>query len=169
MADARTAILITLDPNHEGGFQRMPNDRANWTGGQVGLGILMGTKYGITALDMPGVNIANLTVDVATAYYQQNYWKDLYSQINSQAVANKLFDMGVLFGVGTAVKLLQMALNTVADGIFGPTTLMLTNEANSTLLLHSFQDELHTHAAKVAAENPNDAADLPDWNRRIDS
>ena len=61
VADAKTAILITLDPAHEGGYQRNPNDRANWTGGQVGVGTLVGTNGGITALDMPGADIEHLT------------------------------------------------------------------------------------------------------------
>ena len=68
MADARTAILITLDPAHEGGFQANPHDRANWTSGQVGVGTLVGTNGGITALDMPGADIKNLTVDQKVAF-----------------------------------------------------------------------------------------------------
>ena len=68
MADARTAILITCDDAHEGGFQKMHNDRANWTGGQVGVGTLVGTKYGITCLDLRGVDIQNLTLDQAVAF-----------------------------------------------------------------------------------------------------
>lgn len=170
MADARTAIIITLDPAHEGGFQKLHNDRANWTGGQVGVGELVGTNGGITALDMPGADIEHLTVDQKVDYYMEHYWKPLYNQINSQAIANKLFDMGVLFGVGTAVKALQKVLyGAVADGIFGPMTLVHTNMVNETTLLASFRDELHTHAEKVAAVNPLEAPFLPDWTRRIDS
>jgi len=172
MADARTAIMITLDPAHEGGYQKMTNDRANWSGGQVGLGILVGTKYGITALDMPGADIANLTVPVAIAYYEQNYWKNFYSQIELQEAANKLFDLGVLFGVGTAVKVLQQSLGCPADGEFGPATLSLLNSdcgKDPGGTLQKYKDAMHAHAQKVAANNPNDVADLPDWNRRIDS
>lgn len=169
MADSRTAILITIDLAHEGGFQNNPKDRANWTGGQVGVGTLVGTKYGITTLDMPGVDIANLTPDQAITYYTENYWKPLYSQINSQPIANKLFDLGVLFGVGTAVKMLQAALGIPIDGVFGPATHSAVNQANPDSLLSQFQQEMIERATTIAALNPNDAPDLPDWTRRINS
>jgi lysozyme family protein len=169
MADAKTAILITLDLAHEGGFQNNPKDRANWTGGHVGVGTLVGTKYGVTTLDMPGVVIADLTIEQATEYYLAHYWKALYSQIDSQAIANKLFDLGVLFGVGTAVKNLQTALDLNADGVFGPVTLARTNAAAAPLLLTTFQHEMLAHAKAIAAGNPNDAPDLDGWTRRINS
>jgi len=169
MSEPCTAIAITLDPAHEGGFQDNPNDRANWTGGQVGVGQLVGTKYGITALDMPGTDIKNLTVEQATAYYLEHYWKPLYAQIESQAIANKLFDMGVLFGVGTAVKRLQEALGISADGVFGQGTLEATNSILPFVLLGRFNQELRNHAICVAASNPYDAHDLAGWLRRIDS
>ena len=56
MADFKTAVLITLE--HEGGFQKNPNDHANWSSGKIGVGTLVGTKYGITALDLPGISSA---------------------------------------------------------------------------------------------------------------
>src|ERR1700686_393552 len=96
MADFNQAVAKTLV--HEGGYVDNPND----PGGA--------TKYGITQADMPGINIADITTEQAVAYYAEHYWKTLYSQITDQSLAEKLFDMGVLFGVGTAVKLLQIAL-----------------------------------------------------------
>ena len=170
MSDARTAILITLDPAHEGGYQANPKDRANWTSGIVGVGTLVGTNGGITALDMPGADIKHLTQDQTIAFYLDRYWKPFYSQITSQLVSNKLFDMGVLFGVGTAVKCIQTALGLSArDGIFGVITLEAVNRTDSSLLLADFREQLKARATEVAANNPNDRADLPDWLRRIDS
>lgn len=171
MADILQAIAITLDVDHEGGFQDNPKDRANWTGGRVGLGQLVGTKFGITTLDMPGVNIAAITPEQATQFYLAHFSNPLYSQINSQDAANKIFDMGVLFGVGTAVITLQKSIGCPADGIFGPGTLSLLNYdcgKDPAGTLQRYKDALHAHAETVA-ENPNDAPDLPDWTRRIDS
>jgi lysozyme family protein len=167
MASFFIAVAITLDDAHEGGFQKNPHDRANWTGGQVGVGTLVGTKYGITTLDMPGVDIANLTTDQASTYYSAHYWKQGYSQIADQLVANKLFDMGVLFGVGTAVKVLQTVLGVTPDGGFGPTTLSALNAAGD--VLASFKSAMINHATSVAAANQNDAPFLSDWLRRISS
>jgi lysozyme family protein len=169
MSDAKTAILITLDLAHEGGFQANPKDRANWTGGHVGVGTLVGTNGCITALDMPGVDIKSLTIDQKVNYYLANYWKPLYSEISSQPIANKLFDLGVLFGIGTAVKNLQAALNLEMDGLFGPNTLAAVNGADAELLLQNFQREMRVHATAIALGNPNEAPDLDGWIRRINS
>lgn len=169
MSEARTAILITLDTRHEGGFQKNPNDRANWTSGHVGVGTLVGTNGGITALDMPGADIEHLTTEQKVQYYLANYWKPLYSQIFSQSVANKLFDMGVLFGIATIVKILQNVLEISPDGVFGPDTLGAVNNTQSAILLPIFESSIMVHARAVAAANPNEAAFLPDWLRRINS
>lgn len=169
MANMVAAIAITLDADHEGGFQKMPNDRANWTGGEVGVGTLVGTKYGITTLDMPGVDIENITLAQAAAYYMEHYVKPLYSQIDSQSIGAKLFDMGVLFGVGTAIENLQRVLDVGVDGNFGQITLNALNASNDTLTLEDFKEAMVQHAEAIAAKNPNDAGDLPDWIRRINS
>lgn len=169
MSDSRTAILITLDDTHEGGFQANPHDKGNWTGGQVGVGTLVGTNGGITAMDMPGADIKNLTIEQKVEYYMAHYWKPFYSQIFDQHVANKLFDMGVLFGIGTAVKKLQIAANANVDGNFGAGTLALVNRANPTELLAAFKDKMVHHATWAAQTNPNEAEDLAGWIRRINS
>jgi len=168
MADARTAFLISIDDEHEGGYQNNPNDRANWTGGHVGVGTLVGTKYGITCLDLPGVSIKDLTTDQALSFYMEGYWKPLYSQISDQAMANKLADMGILFGVGTAIEVLERVLRLPVDGVFGPNDLAMTNNGGI-ILLSSYKGQLHAHAVAVAAANANDAEFLKGWNTRIDS
>ena len=167
MANFQIAVNITLDDAHEGGFQNNPKDRANWTGGQVGVGTLVGTKYGITTLDLPGTDIRNLTPEQAASYYSAHYWKPLYSQIDDQLMANKLFDLGVLFGVGTVVKTLQTVLRVPTDGSFGLNTLSALNQAGD--VLASFKSAMMNHATAIANSNPNDAPDLPDWLRRIAS
>jgi lysozyme family protein len=172
MANYEQAILITLDRAHEGGFQKDPHDHANWTGGKIGVGSLVGTKYGITTLDMPGVDIESLTIPQAEAYYREHYWKDLYSQIASQLVANKLFDLGVLFGVGTAVRVMQLTLaelNVKIDGDFGPATLMALNQAGETSVLTNYKANFATHAFNVATAKPEERRYLNDWVRRINS
>jgi lysozyme family protein len=168
MADMNKAIKLTLQ--HEGGFQKNLNDRANWSLGVVGEGDLIGTKYGITALDMPGTDIENLTEEQAIAYYREHYVKPLYSQINDQALAEKLFDMGVLFGVKTAVKLLQVSLSqgisVVSDGVFGPNTLAAMNDHGN---INAYRVVLINHCMDVVNRNPQDVEFLHGWTSRIQS
>ena len=143
---------------HEGGYVNNSNDR----GGP--------TKYGITQADMPNVDIRQITPDQAVAYYQEHYWKPLYSQISDQEIGEKLFDMGVLFGVKTAVKLLQISLRNeiaiVTDGEFGEQTLQDVNEHGN---INQYRTVLLNHCMNIVNNNPNDSEFLEGWIQRINS
>jgi lysozyme family protein len=156
MADPIKTIQKTLI--HEGGYVDNPAD----SGGP--------TNMGITQKDMPGVDLKNLTAAQATEYYQQNYWKPLYSQIVDQLISEKIFDMGVLLGVGTATRALQIALglNTV-DGLFGPDTLERVNRSEPISFLAGYKTSLVAHVVKVVADNPKDRVFFAGWVRRINS
>lgn len=158
MSNFQESIKLTLI--HEGGY----TDNLADSGGP--------TNMGITQKDMPGIDIKTLTVDQAIEYYQQNYWKPLFSQITDQFVANKLFDMGVLFGVGTAVKIMQNIFSihgVVSDGIFGPHTLDLVNTAEPVGLLVKYKIDLVSHVVAIVAANPKDRIFFSGWVRRINS
>jgi lysozyme family protein len=169
MADPNIAIAITISPSHEGGFQDDPKDKGNWTGGEVGAGVNKGTNRGISAAVYPDLDIKNLTEEETIALYKESYWKQFYSQIESQEIANKLFDLGVLFGVGTAVGYLQSVLGITQDHAFGPATLQAVNNADPDSLLKAYKTIFVTHALDLGAKNPNMRGDVPDWIRRINS
>lgn len=167
MSDITQSIRLTLV--HEGGFQNDSKDAGNWTGGKVGVGELVGTKYGITPQDMPGVDIKNITEQDAINYYNEHYVKPLYTSITSQAVLDKLFDLGVLFGVGTAIKKLQSVLpGLTPDGDFGPLTLAAVNTAGDSIL-QPYKTAMVSHALSVVAANPNDREFFAGWVKRINS
>jgi lysozyme family protein len=154
--DINTAIQKTLV--HEGGYVDNPHDK----GGP--------TKYGITQADMPGVDIANITTDQAIAYYQEHYVKPLHAQITDQLLGEKIFDMGVLFGVGTAVKMLQISMakeiNLVSDGTFGPNTLNATNMYGD---LNAYKQTLLAHIINIVTANPGDTVFVKGWTTRVNS
>ena len=156
MADFQIAVQKTLA--HEGGFVDNKND----SGGP--------TKYGITQADLPGVTVKDITPEQAVAYYAEHYWKPLYSEINDQLLGEKIFDMGVLFGVGTAVKLLQISLSdeiqVVSDGAFGPNTLAAVNEHGD---INRYRTTLINHCMNVVNNNPQDAEFVRGWVNRINS
>jgi lysozyme family protein len=166
MADSKISIAKTLV--HEGGYQCIPSDSGNWTGGAVGVGTLKGTKYGIAASTHPQEDIENLTTDRATQIYQEEYWKTHYSEIVSQPIADQLFDCGVLMGVGTVVKILQTVLKITADGIFGPNTVACVNGVDQPSLKESFSVGLVLHAIGVSNANPAEGKIfLGGWIRRV--
>ena len=176
MADFNIAVAITVDPAHEGGFQENPTDSGNWTGGKVGVGELKGTNFGISAAEFPLVDIKDLTVTTAKQLYFSSpigYWNPLYTSIQDQFVANKLFDMGVLFGVGTAVEYLQKVLvaqfGLKVDGAFGPSTLAAVNGSEPISLLTAYKVALVARAIGVGRDNPADRPFVGDWIRRINS
>ena len=160
MADFQIAVALTL--KNEGGYVDNPLD----PGGA--------TNMGVEQRDLPDIPIRSLTIAQATTYYAQNYWKLYYSQIAAQLIANKLFDMGVLFGVGTAVMLLQQTLaqqvtGIADDGNFGPATLQATNGYNPILLLAQYKVRLHSHEVGVGIAHPTDVIFEAGWSTRIDS
>ena len=194
MADLNQALPKTLV--HEGGFQNNVRDWANWLGGKPVmeqylqakavadyatsaslLSKLLGTKYGITAQDVGklaalGITVAikDLTPAHADVFYRHEYWNTLYDGINDQLLGEKLFDIGVLMGVHTAVKLLQISLapkiSVVGDGIFGPITLAQTNERGN---LASYRVVLINHCMNIINTNPNEAQFVSGWVTRINS
>ena len=158
MANFEEAVRLTLQ--HEGGYVNNLHD----SGGP--------TKYGITQKDMPGISIKDITPADATKYYADRYWKPLYSQINSQGLANKLFDAGVLFGVGTAVKMLQISMANkiavVSDGVFGQNTLDAVNQSQEDLL-PGYRATLIQHCINIVNHKPEDGVFVNGWINRINS
>ena len=155
MADPKISVAKTLA--HEGGFV---NNLAD-SGGP--------TKYGITQKDLPNTPIETLTEEQATEYYLEHYVKPYYTQIENQDVLDKLFDSGVLFGIGSAVKVLQIVLALKDDGDFGPVTLAKVNDSEPVSLLNAFKTGLVTHAIAIASSRPQDRVFLRGWITRVNS
>ena len=129
MAKFEIAIGPVLE--NEGGYVNNPND----PGGE--------TKYGISKRQYPGLDIKNLSLEDAKGIYRKDYWQ--FDEIEDQTIADKLLDMAVNMGVGTAVRLLQSALNLPADGVFGPKTKVAVNgnPPEKTLQLLRFYAVVH--------------------------
>ncbi len=108
--------------NHEKGFQNNPKDRGNWTSGKIGLGKLKGTKYGITAMAYPDLDIENLTLENAKRIYRRDYWGAAGCDLVPMGLKFDLFDSAVHSGPGRALMFVQEALGVAVDGKLGPIT-----------------------------------------------
>ena len=156
MADFLQAVNITLV--REGGYVDNPAD----PGGA--------TNFGITQADMPGQDMRKVTVPMAIEHYREHYWKPLYNSITNQPICNKLFDAGVLLGIGTAVKILQKALLIDVDGTFGDGTLLALNAClTPPALLQAFKNELVIHVVGIGAAKPAERIFVNGWINRINS
>ena len=113
--------IIDIVIKHEGGYVNDPKD----LGGE--------TKYGITKRFYPDVDIKKLTVAEAKQIYYDDYWvKNKVPQMPDN-LKHIYFDMCINQGKGTAVKVLQRAVNSKGgdlevDGGLGPKTIEAINK-----------------------------------------
>ena len=115
-------IAFDMLIGHEGGFQCDPDDTGNWTGGEMGVGELNGTKYGISAASYPDVDIKKITIDDAKKIYFDDYYRTVADMHQSAVMSFVLFDCAVNSGATNTVKILQRAAGVDDDGIFGAVT-----------------------------------------------
>lgn len=122
-------IRVTFDQafarliNVEKGFSNDAKDPGNWTGGRVGVGVLLGTKYGIAANTYPDLDIKNLTLDQAKAIYYRDWWLKAGGDTLDSAILYQLWQFAVLAGMSTAKRCLQRAARVADDGKVGPGTI----------------------------------------------
>lgn len=160
--DFDTAFQLLL--GHEGAFTNNPNDRGNWTGGKVGQGRCVGTKYGISAMTYPGEDIEHLTLERAKELYRRDFWGPAGCDVVPDALKFDLFDTAVNSGVVTAIKLLQRAAGSADDGALGSRTLMATQAMDAERLLARFNG----HRLDYLNDNPHTWADFGrGWSQRI--
>src|SRR5574341_361447 len=107
---------------YEGGYANDPLD----PGGE--------TNFGIAKRAFPNVDIKNLTKEKAGELYRERYWNAMrLNEVNSQALAEEMLDIGVNMGPEIAVRLAQLAYNLLSkedlhvDGKIGPVTLGALN------------------------------------------
>lgn len=122
---------------HEGGYQDMYDDRGNWTSGKVGVGELKGTKFGLSAMTYPKLDIKNLTIEQAKAIYFEDWWIELGMENFRPAMQYQMFDAAINHGMRNATKFIQRASGAVDDGIIGKNTMkaIKSKDINDLLML----------------------------------
>ena len=175
MADFQPALAITL--KHEGGFADRSKTRPDSTGEVVNMGITLDTLRSLGILKSKGPAseadiffVKTLTEDEAADIYRQQYWDKIeLDGVNSQEVANKVFDLAVNTGTHQSVVFLQKAVGTVADGDLGAITLIATNRADPNTTLSKIRLYAETFYRDIAMNNPALAPDLSGWLARLAS
>jgi len=105
-----------------------PDDSGNWTSGQIGVGELSGTKYGITPIDYKRFygkqptrdDMDSLTEARAQAIFKSLYWDPIHGDdINVQHFAEQIFDVNVNTGGGSVPVIVGQALNIAMENKVG--------------------------------------------------
>ncbi len=156
------AFAITV--GHEGtALDTTYSDRGNWTGGAVGQGKLVGSKFGISAAAYPTLDIANLTQADAEAIYRRDYWAKIRGDDLPLPVAILAFDAAVNSGVPTASRWLQAACGVTEDSIVGDQTVAACNA----LPVQAVLIEMLAQRINFDGRNPRWLVDGLGWSRRL--
>ena len=97
-------------------------------------------------------------------FYHKNFWD--YDGLNDQYIAWKVFDLGVNIGKPHAVKILQQAVGTNLDGVYGPNTERLTNLHPSGSLATILRASAEQYHKQIVVTHPKDAIFLKGWLKR---
>ncbi len=166
------AIGRTL--KNEGGLVDDPNDPGGITNFGITLAFL---KKNDIHINNDGVidaqDVRDLTEENAKTIYKTYFWDaNGYSNIHSQLIATKIFDMCINMGPAQAHKLAQRAcwsLNGMGtpddDGIFGEKTLKEINRWNEDLLPPLRSEHANFYRLLAAQKHPM-SKDLNGWLKR---
>jgi lysozyme family protein len=148
------------------------------------------TRFGIAEKfhsDLPVDFFTGPTEDAlreAEVIEEREYWQAMrLGEIESQAVANKLFDMAVNMGVRQASVLAQRAVNAVGDsgerpagrerlredGVVGARTLAAINALDGEKYIAALRELSADFYRHVAALHPAESVDVKGWLRRAEA
>ena len=159
MATIEAAMPFLL--RHEGGESNVAGDH----GGH--------TKYGVTQLNLDNfneahpeyglpANVHDLTVSNATTFYHYGgFWQ--FDGIDHQGLATKVFDLGVLCGDGTEIKMLQAIVGTHMDGDYGPQTEKAVNAADSQHVISMLCMSAEAHFKAIVANDHTQMKFITGW------
>lgn len=135
---ARFDLAIPFILRHEGGYAETAAGEVVNRG--VNTDTLKALGYKGTKDELKQI-VKNLTVEDTEKIYHDIYWKlakpslpDALDQLTSQKAANKILDMAVLAGQGTAVRLVQRALGLKEDGAWGKMTMAAAQASGDALV-----------------------------------
>ena len=97
------------------------------------------TRFGISQIAHPSVDVRNLTREGAAAIYRAEYWEPMRCDEYPACVALCVFDSAVNQGRMAAARMLQDAVGAVVDGVIGPKTLIAVHRYPPLQLVRRFQ------------------------------
>lgn len=164
MSDFNEAMKVLL--NHEGGYVDNPDDKGGPTNRgitQKDLSQYLGRPASIEDLQMLSIN---QTMDI----YKKNYWVPLsLDQINKPKIATVIFDLSILTGMRTVVRLLQDILKLTPDGIIGKDTIKALNAYSDTVSSIVLIEQIQKYFVTICHVNNSQVVFLTGWINRTHS
>lgn len=167
-------LAIPTVLRREGGYVNNPNDPGGATKYGVSLRWLK-AKGLLPEIELmenhpgsstPIADVQQMTVQMATEFYQQYWWLPEYGRIDAQALATKVFDTAVNMGAGRSAMFLQKAVGVTQDGNIGPNTLLHVNTAPSLTVIMAFQNTQAEFYRNIVLAHPSEAEFLNGWLAR---
>jgi lysozyme family protein len=156
----------------EGGLSNDPDDR----GGLTNRGITQATydRYR-RAKGLPLQSVAKMTEPEMREIYYRFYWQPVKADEFAYSLALALFDTAVNMGVGTAIKLLQRAINDLlpkerwvtVDGKIGEQTLRAAKSLDPKRLALQLSNRREERYYAIVRANPTQQKFLRGWLNRL--
>jgi|ERR1700693_3300254 len=135
MANWDNVWPFTLGPSVEGGYQCDERDSGNWTKGEVGMGVLIGTNGGISAPilveeygeDANKEKMQSLTKEEIVSLAKKHFYDKMLGDKLPAGVDLMVFDMNYNTG-SEGTKVIQDICFVTKDGVLGEKTLAKFNE-----------------------------------------
>jgi lysozyme family protein len=123
MADTFDLVFPEL-MKHEGGYQIDSTDPGNYTSGRLGVGNLVGTKYGVSAgamsnyLGRPATveDMQGVTQAFAKPFFRERYWNAVNADNLPLGLDYAMADMAYHSGPNRAIRNLQNTIGTQTTG-----------------------------------------------------
>lgn len=163
MGNFENALTVVL--KHEGGYTNDPAD----SGGPTNWGITQHDYAVYKGHPVSAQDVKNMTEAEAAAIYLRNYWAPFHlDQIHDVRLATCIFDMGVLNGTHTAIRMAQEACGADPDGMMGPKTLEALNAGDALTIANRFLDLCDRRFEGIVAAKPSQHTFLRGWERRVE-
>lgn len=186
MADFNKAFIITL--GNEGGYSNDPNDQ----GGETIFGVarkknpswdgwILLDNFKKDTLNFPKNALADSSIlSHVKTLYKKSYWDvHLLDSMNSQDIANELFDTGVNMGTGKAASFLLLALDLLnragkdyadvpTDGIINASDISVVNaHKRPQNILKTLNGLQFMHYYTITKDNPKFEDYFNGWLNRV--